>query len=287
MDKVTLLFIENLAFADIIISLFYYTPMLATVPSGTWLFGSATCWITGFFSSHVPFLAEIQIITAISVYRLWVLKKPPEVRKRINVLHVKLTIATIWLATFLPVVFWIASKAEAFFFSRGLICWSTNHLPSSPTYLSTKIFSVFYVAIPMVTVFLTNVKLMHTIIQHSLRAGSSITIHLRTLLTVNLICFTLLISYLPVFILIILKSTGTHVPTWFTLFQIYAKSIHVVVNPFIYCVTNTRFRGYVARLFHSEGYQFAPSTPLTPSQQEHEQEVEMTEWRISGDARSG
>ena len=287
MDKVTLLFIENLAFADIIISLFFYTPMLASVPSGTWLFGDAACWFTGFFSSHIPFLGEILIIVSISVYRLWVLKKPPAARKRINLRHVKIVIGFIWLSTFVPVVFWIGSKAESFFFTRGLICWSSNHLPTSSTYLSTKIFTVFYVAIPMITVFIANIKIMYTIILHTLKAGRSIVHHLRTLLTVNLICWALLISYLPVFILIILKSTGTAVPNWFTLFQIYAKSIHVVLNPFIYVATNARFRRYVSQLFVSERYLLTASSPRTPGRDpvspsfEEENGIEMTIWRIT------
>lgn len=268
MDKVTLVFIENLALADIIISLLFYMPMLATVPSGMWVFGGATCWFTGFFSSHVPFLAQILIIMSISVYRLWVVKKPSEVRKRIDVRHFKMSILFIWLIAFVPVIFWIASKAEAFFFTRGLICWSTNHVPTSPTYLSTKIFSAFYVAIPMCIVFVTSVMIMYTIILHTLKAGRSLLPHLRTLLTVNLICWTLLVSYFPLFVLIVLKSTGVPIPNWFTLFQIYAKSIQVVVNPFIYVATNLRFRRCITRLFRVDRRTMIPDTPVSPSYQE-------------------
>jgi hypothetical protein len=264
MDKVTVLFVENLALADLMISLLFYTPMLATIPSGRWIFGAATCWFTGFFSSHVPFLAEILLIMSISVYRVWVLKKPPAVRKRINVGYVKITIAVIWAITLVPVTYWVASKAKAFFFGAGLICWSTNHKPTSPTYQSTRIFSVFYVALPIITVFISNMRMMYIIVQHTVKAGQPLNRHLRTLLTVILICWALLVSYLPVFVLILLKSAGRRVPTWFTLFQIHVRGVHVVVNPCIYVATNARFRGFVSRLVRTERYLLTLQTLVSP-----------------------
>jgi hypothetical protein len=69
--------------------------------------------------------------------------------------------------------------------------------------------------------------------------------HIRSIITVNLICWAFLVSYVPIFVMIVLKSSGRTVPIWFGLFQTYAKSVHVVINPFIYVATNTRFRHFV------------------------------------------
>jgi len=245
MDKVTLAFIENLALTDLLISILYYVPMLVTLVCGRWVFGPHLCWFVGFFSSHIPFLAEILVIMSISCYRVWVLKKPPDQRKHIRVTHVKILISCIWILSTIPVVVWLLQGSYAFYNPKILICWSSNHLPRYSTYLSTKIFTGFFIALPMMIVFFSNVKIIATVIVHSHKVGLSLMPHIRSIITVNLICWAFLASYLPIFILLILKSTNVAVPGWFVLFQVYAKSIHVILNPFIYVATNKRFRDYI------------------------------------------
>ena len=247
MDRVTLSLIENLAFADIMITLLFYLPMFSTLVAGGWVFGSRLCWFLGFFGAHVPFMAEILIITTISCYRLWMMKKPPGQRSIVNLTHVKLCMMAVWLLSTVPILYWITVKVSAFYLSSSLICWTSNHIPSSSTYTSTKVFTVIFIAAPILTVFLANVKLVHTLIMHTLRARKPLYPHLRTVVTVTLICWALLVSYLPIIVVIVLKSTGTAIPNWFILFQVYAKGFHVVLNPFIYVATNQRFRSHVAR----------------------------------------
>lgn len=246
MDDTTLVFIENLALADILITVLYYFPMFLTLVFDRWVFGSGLCWFVGFFSSHVPFLAEILVIVSIAVYRVWVLKKPPETRKLVTVTHVKVLISAIWFVVTIPVLYWVGAGAYAFYNPRILVCASSNHTPTdSILYTSTKIFTVIFVAVPMVIVFFTSVKIMHTICVHTLSVGISLMPHIRSIITVNLICWTFLFSYSPIFVMIVVKSSGRSPPVWFGLFQVFAKSVHVIINPFIYVATNTRFRHFV------------------------------------------
>ncbi|KAL5255567.1 hypothetical protein ACHWQZ_G010964 [Mnemiopsis leidyi] len=247
MDDTTLAFIENLALADILISLLYYLPMLVTLVFDRWVFGSTLCWFVGFFSSHIPFLAEILVIMSIACYRVWVLKKPPDQRKLVTVTHVKVLISVIWFVVTIPVLYWAIAGAYATYSPMIYICTSSNHIPTAGTtlYNSTKVFTVVFVAVPMVIVFFTSVKIMHTICVHTLSVGVSLMPHIRSIITVNLICWAFLVSYVPIFVMIVLKSTGQYVPLWFGLFQTYAKSVHVIINPFIYVATNSRFRHFV------------------------------------------
>ena len=255
MDKVTRSFIEHLAVADTLITILFYLPMFTSLVAGHWIFGPRLCWFMGFFGSHVPFMAEILIIATISCYRLWVMRKPPGVRSRMHLTHVKVIVAAIWVISSVPVFYWMSVKASAFYLSRGMICWTSNHLPHSPSYMSTKIFTVIFIAAPMITVFLANIKLVHSLVLHTLRARQPIFPHLKPVVTVSLICWALLVSYIPIFILIILKTTSTPIPSWFNLFQVYAKGFHVVLNPFIYVATNARFRNFVTRrLGYQNGY---------------------------------
>ena len=255
MDDTTLAFIENLALADILISLLYYFPMMVTLVFGRWVFGSGLCWFVGFFSSHIPFLAEILVIMCIACYRVWVLKKPPERRKLVTVTHVKILISVIWFTVTIPVLYWAAAGAYATYSPAILVCTSSNHMPTAghTLYTSTKVFTVIFVAMPMIIVFFTSVKIMHTICVHTLSVGVSLMPHIRSIITVNLICWAFLVSYVPIFIMIVLKSSGQFVPIWFGLFQTYAKSVHVVINPFIYVATNSRFRHFVLSKLRREG----------------------------------
>jgi len=255
MDDTTLVFIENLALADMLISLLYYFPMLVTLVFGQWMFGPGLCWFVGFFGSHIPFLAEILVIMSIAVYRVWVLKKSPERRKLVTVTHVKVLISFIWVLVTIPVLYWAVAGAYATFSPRILVCTSSNHIPTAgkALYTSTKVFTIIFVAVPMIIVFFTSVKIMHTICIHTLSAGVSLMPHIRSIITVNLICWAFLVSYAPIFVMIILKSSGQSVPIWFGLFQTYAKSVHVIINPFIYVATNSRFRHFVLNMLrHKE-----------------------------------
>eukprot|EP00116_Pleurobrachia_bachei_P006857 sb/3467119/ len=254
MDRTTLVFIENLALADILISVLYYFPMMVTVLTGKWIFGDIMCWFSGFFSSHIPFIAEIQVIMAISCYRLWMLRRTPGQRGVVKVIHIKVLVSLIWAVSSIPVLYWIGQGCGQFYSKKIMMCWTDNHLPTSPTYLSTKIFTAIFIAIPMIIVFLANIKILCIIVTHSLKIGRSLMPHIRTVITVNLICWAFLFSYTPIFIHIILKSTQTEVPPWFALFQVYAKSIHVVLNPFIYVATNRRFRRYVGNHINRHTY---------------------------------
>ena len=217
--------------------------MLVTLCFGKWVFGPELCWFVGFFSSHVPFLAEILVILAISCYRVWVIKTP-ERRKFFSVTHVKILLSFIWIIVTIPVVYWICAGAYAHYAPRILSCWSSNHLPPEETYTSTKIFTILFIAVPMALLFLISVKIMYTIVVHSLSSGAFMP-HIRSIITVNLICWAFILSYTPLFITIVLKSSGVNIPVWFGLFQVYSKSIHVVVNPFIYVATNLRFQNFI------------------------------------------
>ena len=87
MDRVSLLFIQNLAVSDIVITLLYYVPTLITLFAKRWVLGPGVCFITAFFHS-IPFTNDIVITMSMSCYRVWMLKKPPAVRARIQIKHV-------------------------------------------------------------------------------------------------------------------------------------------------------------------------------------------------------
>ena len=81
MDKVTVLFVENLAALDFLITLVYYLPTLITLYAKRWVLGKAVCFINAYLSA-VLCINEIMLIAAIASYRMSVLKKPADVMRR-------------------------------------------------------------------------------------------------------------------------------------------------------------------------------------------------------------
>ena len=224
------------------LSLYCYLPISSLYFQ---VFSNWFCWFVGFISGHIPFLAEIMVIMAISCYRVWMVKRPPGFRKKVKVFHVRILLLVIWVLAGLPVVYWAAKGAYSFYDPNVYTCNSSNHLPKQPTFLSTKIFSAIYVAMPMIIVFLANLRILYVLIIHSLKIGRSLMPHIKTVTTISLICWAFIGSYIPIFVRMILNSLGYRIPIWFLHFQVYCKSIHVILNPFIYVATNARFRRYI------------------------------------------
>ena len=67
------------------------------------------------------------------------------------------------------------------------------------------------------------------------------------LVTITIICWTFVISWLPFVIKVILTSAMDTVPPWIYVFQIEMLGLNVTLNPVIYTLTNRRFRDFLVR----------------------------------------
>ena len=67
-----------------------------------------------------------------------------------------------------------------------------------------------------------------------------------TALTITLICGVFVASYTPLIIFIALMSQRAVIPQWFQIFFTHSLSLNITLNPFIYALTNKRFRLFVA-----------------------------------------
>lgn len=69
-------------------------------------------------------------------------------------------------------------------------------------------------------------------------------------LTISVICWVFISSYLPVIVIMLLDAySNVAIPLWLDIISQYAISLNVVLNPFIYGVTNKRFWKFVKGLF--------------------------------------
>ena len=57
-DTVTLIFVHNLAAADLVMIAVIYVPMLSTILTKRWVLGEGICWFVGYFFG-VPIVYEV------------------------------------------------------------------------------------------------------------------------------------------------------------------------------------------------------------------------------------
>ena len=70
----------------------------------------------------------------------------------------------------------------------------------------------------------------------------------RTVLTVSLICFIFVTSWLPLGVSKIVLLFGGRVSRWVEIFQVEFLSANIVLNPLIFWVTNRRFRRFFSEI---------------------------------------
>ena len=81
-DRISILLIENLAAADLLIMLIEFVPLLVTLIANDWVLGDIICSVQS-YGKFLPFVAETLLIMAMACYRAHVVLHPPLVPIRI------------------------------------------------------------------------------------------------------------------------------------------------------------------------------------------------------------
>ena len=245
MDKVSLMFVENLAFSDIIIILSFNLPILAK----KWVFGEALCFVVGVILNYVPLLYEILLIVTIACYRLWVLKKPPNFRENINTNFVKILILVILLLAIIPSFVFIIHDGYAFYDPYTLKCVAAWIIRTDEHYLISVVSLFLFIVIPLLIIIIANISILYIVDKQARKVGTERTVKGTTVVTISCICWCFVLSYLPGIVSHILRAFDVIIPVWFNMLRIHSLSLNVVSNPFVYTLTNARFRTFLKRFF--------------------------------------
>ena len=81
-DRISILLIENLAAADLLIMLIEFVPLLVTLIANDWVLGDIICGVQS-YGKFLPFVAETLLIMSMACYRAHVVLHPPLVPIRI------------------------------------------------------------------------------------------------------------------------------------------------------------------------------------------------------------
>ena len=118
-DRISILLIENLAAADLLIVIIEFVPMLVTLIANDWILGDIICNVQS-YGKFLPFVAETMLIMTMACYRAHVVLHPPLVPIRMVWFHVVVALA--WLVPALNCLVIQVSRPTAHFSPPQLTC---------------------------------------------------------------------------------------------------------------------------------------------------------------------
>ena len=269
MDKISVLLLENVALSDLLSTLTLYVPMLTTLCAQQWALGSFLCYFLGYLK-YIPGWAEVYLVLATSLYKLWRLLRPLSVplSKRRGVI----------LATSIWVV--MACRGISGIFMRSFAMYAPFALQCHPTFLFDKTgvtaskaaYFFFQVSGPimvfssMMVIIFSNASMLCIVAKYSKHhrqcmnntehANNLKSNNTKAVITITRVCAVYIISYSPYIVFTMLGVVGVASPMWFNLTLNYTAGLNVIANWFVYTMTNKRFACFMKKMV---GFQADPA----------------------------
>ena len=151
-----------------------------------------------------------------------------------------------WFTAFLiPIYFLIHGKSKSVFDTRLLSCTTTIpfHHP--------EITLILFIAFALIPVILTILLNIFTLVYNFIFCTTHNTSNLNGLVTVLVICWVFIISWIPYVIRTIMTIRRSNLPLWFYTIQCNLNILSLAPNPFVYTATNHSFRKFCYRKLRS------------------------------------
>ena len=220
----------------------------------------------------MPFVVEILILVTLACYRVLVIQQASRPQARTSDWREE-------SLRFIAIIIWVTGCAYSAVLMFGVRDNYAKYQPlrfrcapanfSNPKYMVLNNVLTFCVIIlPMVIIVTTNLFILFKVTKFRIKRDlatleeptccslvSSYFSRKReppacptsgnTVLTISLICFVFIASYTPLIVFIALRSQRDVIPQWFQIFFTHCLSLNITLNPFIYALTNKRFRRFV------------------------------------------
>ena len=182
---------------------------------------------------------------SISGYRAWMITKSRRERDWITLHHVYgLLGILITLSLLLPTLMILLPKEGHVFYDP----YTATCVPAIQNRKEGTLLGGMFLIPPLLLTFICNTCTMCFMKCRGSELRGNTVSYRRSYVTLSLIYWCLLISYLPV----LLQTFFITLPDWYYLFRIYVMSLNVIINPFIYFGTMKSFRKFARRLFCCE-----------------------------------
>ena len=251
MDKVSLIFLEHLAFVDFFIAFLSGTTILITTISKKWVLGDAMCFIQGMIG-YIPTFCELLTLVIISGYRVFVLKKP-FIAQNLGKKHGKIIMGIIWGFSIIFVVNAVFIMGQYTFFDPYILSCNTSGLSAEPGQLPYTIVCVtLFGGLPVLLIVISNITILYIASKYASRkAGKKGAISKNAVITVSAVSWVFVVSVTPLCLRAMLQVLQVQMPTWFYIMQTESYYLNVACNPIIYTVTNARFKRFITRIVYS------------------------------------
>ena len=245
-DSVSIVLLESLAALDLTVVLFFMSSIWLSMIAQKWVLGSVGCFIYGFLG-YVCSTVEMQVVTVISLYRLFSLSAPFTARS-LNKKHALIVIGVLLLIT---VVYQCCyHSVGAFYFYETKLGSCEISVTASPTpatviYLLTGV--CYYIVTPAIILPISNIAILviATVKSRKGRLPAK-----NALITVCCVTWVFVFSVTPVVVRIAYQTLNPFhpLPQWFLLMAQEFFFLNSILNPVIYTATNKSFRSFLIRL---------------------------------------
>ena len=237
LDKVSLIFVRNLAVADIMYTITSIFPQMCTFFAGGWVLGPIYCFISAQLS-FIPGIVNILTVLLITSYRLKIVTNPfssiSSTTARI------MTLLTWVLGTTGPIIS-LAYSSKSIFSPTNVKCISNIYVHPQ----GAKIFQIavgVLLMIPLLMITIENAVLCGVAVKSAKKASSS---SFKALVLVCALAGVFIMSWVPYLVFSVMKAWKFQTAPALDLLAFHFIFINCFANPILYSVTNKRFGGYV------------------------------------------
>ena len=251
LDKVSLIFIQNLAVADILYTVCVILPQFATYAAGGWVLGDAYCMVMAQVGI-VPVSANTLTVLALTAYRLRVVVDP---FTQNSGKLARIGVAVIWVLALVPMLVFIGYRSQSTFRQENARCLSDIY-ENEEARIPVMVLVGLIVILPFFTISVCNVILCGVAVKHSQRMAARSTdktasTNYRALLMVCALSGLFIVSWTPYIVFTFLKIRSPEVPPALDLLAFHCIFINSFGNPILYTFTNKRFGAYVLGVLKS------------------------------------
>ena len=250
-DKISVVMLRDLAITDILLTIFLYIPLLSTLLAKRWVLGKHLCGLSH-YAYEVLLLNKIVVIALISIYRLWLIKKPPSVKRMLSQNKCIVLCLVIPVICFIPQVLLekFLNEASTFFDPIKLTCYGKNYYGEKAIWSLLILFPVLIV--PIFIIIVTNIKLIVVLVTQARKTKRGFQKR-RLFIAIKLIRLVIVITYMPAILFMIMqwvyrsdKDQKTHKVALRTLlFLNIVAPLNCAASPILYVLANSEFRTYL------------------------------------------
>ena len=241
LDKVSLVFVRNLALADILYAVFTVVPSFVAYASRDWVLGPVYCFVSAQLSLF-PGLVNSLLVMIIALYRLVLLYSPFTIPRCI---HARVLSAGLWLFSLSPTIISLSYRSRSIFdTSNGLCISEIYRKKDSGASELVMMFVSVCIMLPILIILVANLALCWAVVRLTTTTGS----RNKSVIMTCALAGTFLVSWAPFVAYNVMEQTTDNIPQDLYIASFVCIFLNTAANPILYTLTNRRFSRYVVGL---------------------------------------